>query len=536
MLFLWAALPAICLLTALVRRTRLQNALLLLISLLFYAWGDPDHLVLLLGLIAVNYLLGLALERTGAGAGGAANRGAARAVQVLAVLCNLGVLGVFKYADFVLGAADRLLPGGFAGVGAGRLAGRIAQGGTGIVQPLGISFFTFQALTYIIDLYRGRVRAQKNPAKLALYLAFFPRIMSGPIEPYMHAEAQLTTRAMTRVEFAEGFRRFLYGLGKKAILSDLIAVSVDRIFAVPAQLDGPSAWLGSALYALQLYYDFSGYSDMAIGLGRMLGFTIPENFRYPYLSGSVTEFWRRWHITLGAFFRDYLYIPLGGSRRGRCRTICNLMIVFALTGLWHGAGWAFVLWGLWHGMFVSLERLGFRKFLDRHRVFGVIYTDLVWIVSMALFRTGSISEGAATLSCMFLPFLHRDAQPLMASYFTVQSLAAIVLGVFGCGLLQALCTVEGALPGETGVRVRRADDLPQPVPDEDMGRDRLERSGKMPARQGSAVQKQKQSRLPALRGKWVGSPAEAVYLALVFAVSVLLLAGNTYHAFIYARF
>ena len=534
MLFLWAALPVICLLTALVRRTRLQNALLLLISLLFYAWGDPDHLVLLLVMIAINYLFGLALERTGAG--GAANRGAARAVLVLAVLCNLGVLGVFKYADFALGAADRLLPGGFAGLGAGRLADRIAQGGTGILQPLGISFFTFQALTYVIDLYRGRVRAQKNPAKLALYLAFFPRIMSGPIEPYMHAEAQLTARAMTRVEFAEGFRRFLYGLGKKAILSDLIAVSVDRIFAVPAQLDGPSAWLGSALYALQLYYDFSGYSDMAIGLGRMLGFTIPENFRYPYLSGSVTEFWRRWHITLGVFFRDYLYIPLGGSRRGRCRTICNLMIVFALTGLWHGAGWAFVLWGLWHGMFVSLERLGFRKFLDRHRVFGVIYTDLVWVVSMALFRTGSISEGVATLSCMFLPFLHRDAQPLMASYFTVQSLAAIVLGVFGCGLLQALCRVEGVLPGETGARVRRADDMAQPVPDEDMGRDRLERSGKMPARQGSAVRKQKQSRLPALRGKWVGSPAEAVYLAMVFAVSVLLLAGNTYHAFIYARF
>ena len=524
MLFLWAALPAICLLTALVRRTRPQNALLLLISLLFYAWGDPDHLVLLLVMIAVNYLFGLALERTGA----------ARAVLVLAVLCNLGVLGVFKYADFVLGAADRLLPGGFAGVGAGRLADRIAQGGTGIVQPLGISFFTFQALTYIIDLYRGRVRAQKDPAKLALYLAFFPRIISGPIEPYMHAEAQLTARAVTRVEFAEGFRRFLYGLGKKAILSDLIAMSVDRIFAVPAQLDGPSAWLGSALYALQLYYDFSGYSDMAIGLGRMLGFTIPENFRYPYLSGSVTEFWRRWHITLGAFFRDYLYIPLGGSRRGKRRTICNLMIVFALTGLWHGAGWAFVLWGLWHGMFVSLERLGFRKFLDRHRVFGVIYTDLVWIVSMALFRTGSISEGAATLSCMFLPFLHRDAQPLMASYFTVQSLAAIVLGVLGCGVLQALGGVEGALPGETGARVRRADDMPQPVPDADMERDRLKRSGKIPQQQSSAVQKQR--RLPSLREKWVGSPAEAVYLAMVFAVSVLLLAGNTYHAFIYARF
>ncbi|MDY6334673.1 MAG: MBOAT family O-acyltransferase [Lachnospiraceae bacterium] len=524
MLFLWAALPAICLLTALVRRTRLQNALLLLISLLFYAWGDPDHLVLLLVMIAVNYLFGLALERTGA----------ARAVLVLAVLCNLGVLGVFKYADFVLGAADWILPGGFAGVGAGRLADRIAQGGTGIVQPLGISFFTFQALTYVIDLYRGRVRAQKNPAKLALYLAFFPRIVSGPIEPYMHAEAQLTTRAVTRVEFAEGFRRFLYGLGKKAILSDLIAMSVDRIFAVPAQLNGPSAWLGSALYALQLYYDFSGYSDMAIGLGRMLGFTIPENFRYPYLSGSVTEFWRRWHITLGAFFRDYLYIPLGGSRRGKRRTICNLMIVFALTGLWHGAGLAFVLWGLWHGMFISLERLGLRKFLDRHRVFGVIYTNLVWIVSMALFRTGSISAGAETLSCMFLPFLHRDAQPLMASYFTVQSLSAIVLGVTGCGVLQALCRVEGVLPGETGVRVRITDDTPPQASAADPGNGSLEPGGKMPAQQGSACQKQ--SRLPALCGKWVGSPAEAVYLALVFAVSVLLLAGNTYHAFIYARF
>ena len=508
MLFLWAALPGICLLTALVRRTRPQNVLLLLISLLFYAWGDPDHLVLLLVMIAVNYLFGLALERAGTGAGSArpsgrggrsdaesgkwressaAHPGAARAVLTLAVLCNLGVLGVFKYADFVLGAADRILPGGFAGVGAGRLADRIAQGGTGILQPLGISFFTFQALTYVIDLYRGRVRAQKDPAKLALYLAFFPRILSGPIEPYSHAEAQLTARAVTRNGFAEGFRRFLYGLGKKAILSDLIAMSVDRIFAVPTQLNGPSAWLGSALYALQLYYDFSGYSDMAIGLGRMLGFTIPENFRYPYLSGSVTEFWRRWHITLGAFFRDYLYIPLGGSRRGKRRTICNLMVVFALTGLWHGAGWAFVLWGLWHGMFVSLERLGFRKFLDRHRVLGVIYTDLVWIVSMALFRTGSISEGARTLSCMFLPFLHRDAQPLIASYFSFQSLAAIVLGVSGCGVLQ-----------------------------------------------DSACKKQ--SRLSALRGKWIGSPAEAVYLALVFAVSVLLLAGNTYHAFIYARF
>lgn len=543
--FLWTALPVICLLAALVRRTKPQNLLLLVISLLFYAWGDPGHLVVLLVLIAANYVFGLAMDRlkaqkTGSGVPAARDIGkgavqqaaetAARSggkgavlpaavsgghpaecvIFVLAVVFDLGALSVFKYADFFLATLDRVIPGTLPR--------------TGIVQPIGISFFTFQALSYVIDLHRGKFRAQRDPVKLALYLSFFPRILSGPIETYAHAEPQLDARRMNRADFAEGFRRFLYGLGKKVILSDLAAVSVDRIFAQTAQLNGPAAWIGVSLYALQLYYDFSGYSDMAIGLGRMLGFTIPENFRYPYLSGSVSEFWRRWHITLGAWFRDYLYIPLGGNRGGTRKTVRNLLIVFALTGLWHGASWTFVLWGLWHGLFIVLERLGLRKFLDRHRVIGVLYTDLVWVISMALFRAGSFSEAWLTLKCMFIPAYFTGAaagaQPLIASFFTVQTLGAVILGILGCGILQEL------LPGGAGisnVRIRTdvsAEGTAVRKAERQKSDPRAERPG---FGAGSAK-------------RWRGSAAEAVYLALVFACCVLLLAGNTYHAFIYARF
>lgn len=474
-LFMWTFLPASVILAAFVRRTRVSNILLLILSLLFYAWGDPGHILLLICVTAADYALGLLLgkHRT-------------RGVLALSVVFNLGVLGVFKYADLLLSTLDRFVPGDLP-----------RTGGT---LPLGISFFTFSALTYLIDLYRGRYPAEKNPLNMALYLSFFPRILSGPIETYEHFRPQMENRRMTVDGFAAGLRRFLYGLGKKVLIADLCGITVGRIFNLPEQsLSGAGAWIGMILYMLQLYYDFSGYSDMAVGIGRMFGFTLPENFDYPYLSRTVGEFWRRWHITLGAWFREYLYIPLGGSRKGMWRTVRNLFIVFALTGLWHGADWTFVLWGLYQGVFVVLERTlpvgkkqqdGKRRTLGEaltsSRVIGPIWAPLLWCISLVLFRSSTFAEAADIYRCMFVPSLWRNAGTFLPQMFTLQTLLAAVFGILGCGPLAAVSRTC------------------RPV-------------GKAAAR-------------------FKNSAAEAVYLAFVFFLSVLVLAGGTYQAFIYQRF
>lgn len=316
---------------------RLRNTFLLLASLLFYYWGEPRFVFVMLASIVWNYLCGLMCgylpERM---------RGLRKLALILAVAVNLGLLVYFKYADFIIGTINGVFSRSIPLLG--------------VTLPIGISFFTFQGLSYVIDVYRQTVRPQRDPLKLGMYISLFPQLIAGPIVRYADIEREIDHRSVDREKFYAGVSRFVIGLSKKVLIANTLALRADQIFGQPCQsLTAGVAWLGALLYSLQIYFDFSGYSDMAIGLGKMLGFTFLENFDLPYMSRSVTEFWRRWHISLSSWFRDYVYIPLGGNRRGN--VYLHLLTVFILTGLWHGAAWNFVLWGLWHGLFLIVERV-----------------------------------------------------------------------------------------------------------------------------------------------------------------------------------
>lgn len=356
-----------------------RNALLLIASLIFYAWGEGLYILVLLGSIGLNYGFGLAIE---------ASEGQRRPLVLgLGVAANLGLLGYFKYLGFFLDNA------GVAN------ANDLAP-----VLPVGISFFTFQALSYLIDLSARRIAVQRDPLRLALFISMFPQLIAGPIVRYSEVEAALTERKTTRSDFAIGMHRFVTGLAKKTLIADPLGLVADRIFAIPVDgLSPETAWLGALAYSLQLFFDFSAYSDMAIGLGRIMGFRFPENFNYPYVSRSITEFWRRWHMTLSRWFRDYVYIPLGGNRRGAARTYLNLSIVFLLTGFWHGAAWNFVFWGGYHGAFLILERLGLSRILQRlPRAVSHVYLLLVVILGWVPFRAEGLEQSLAFYGAMLL--------------------------------------------------------------------------------------------------------------------------------------
>jgi alginate O-acetyltransferase complex protein AlgI len=390
-----------------------RNTVLLLASLLFYAWGEKSFVLVMLGSIAFNYLVGLLVEA-------GRSRGLHRLFLILGVAGNLGLLVVFKYADFLVTNLNLLL------VGLKLPAVHMQP----IHLPIGISFFTFQAMSYVIDLYRGHAEVQRNPIRMALYITLFPQLIAGPIVRYHNIARQLAYRTVTLAGFAEGIRRFILGLGKKMLLANVVAVPADQIFAIPTQqLTMPVAWLGAVCYALQIYFDFSGYSDMAIGLGRMFGFRFLENFNYPYVSRSITEFWRRWHISLSSWYRDYLYIPLGGNRRGTLRTYRNLVIVFFLCGLWHGASWTFVVWGLFHGLFLVLERLGLGRFLTSRRpALQHAYFLLVLLVSWVIFRCETLAQAAGMLTAM-TGFAHGSRlEHHLSLYVNTELVIALVVG------------------------------------------------------------------------------------------------------------
>ena len=379
--FLWLFLPVV-LGVHFVIGPSWRNAFLLVASLFFYAWGEGVFVLLMVGSIVANYVLGRALD--------AARRPAP--VLALAVVTNLGLLATFKYANFLVDNLNAW--GGAPGVGPLHLAP--------IHLPLGISFFTFHALSYLIDISRRTVRAQRNPIEFGLYMTLFPQLIAGPIIRYHDIASQLGARRVDRERLALGVRRFVFGLGKKTLIANTLAAPADTIFAIPpANLTAPIAWLGALFYTLQIYCDFSAYSDMAIGLAKMLGFDFLENFAYPYVARSITEFWRRWHISLSNWFRDYLYIPLGGNRGGAVSTYRNLLTVFFLCGLWHGASWNFVVWGLFHGAFLVLERAGLRKRLERAPVVaGHVYAVLVVMVGWVLFRTATLASAGAYVAAM----------------------------------------------------------------------------------------------------------------------------------------
>jgi alginate O-acetyltransferase complex protein AlgI len=410
--FVFLFLPLLFLVYVLTPRVA-RNTVLLLASLLFYAWGEKSFVLVMLGSIAFNYLVGLLVE-----AGRA--RGLHKLFLILGVAGNLGLLAVFKYADFLVTNLNVVL------VGLGRQPIHMQP----IHLPIGISFFTFQAMSYVIDLYRRQTDVQRNPFRVALYITLFPQLIAGPIVRYQDIARQLAYRAVTHGDFAEGVRRFILGLGKKMLLANVVAVPADQIFAIPThQLTTPVAWLGAVCYALQIYFDFSGYSDMAIGLGRMFGFRFLENFNYPYISRTVTEFWRRWHMSLSSWFRDYLYIPLGGSRRGTLRTYLNLVIVFFLCGLWHGASWTFVVWGLFHGLFLVLERLGLARFLaSRRPALQHAYFLLMLLVSWVVFRCETLSQAGGMLAAL-AGFAHGSRlEHHLSLYLNAELVIALVVG------------------------------------------------------------------------------------------------------------
>src|SRR6516164_6795495 len=323
-----------------------KNVVTLLFSLVFYAWGEPRFILVLLFSIVFNFLAALIIDR---------REGAPRrAALAVAVAGNLLVLALFKYANFVTGNLAALL----APLGIG-----VAK--TNIALPLGISFFTFHCLSYIIDIYRRRFRANRDPVDIALYIALFPQLVAGPIVRYKSVARQLDARRFTLGRASVGARIFIVGLAQKVLVADVVAPLVQVAFDQVHDRSLVEAWIGLIAYTVQIYFDFAGYSNMAIGLGITLGFTFPRNFNLPYTSLSITEFWRRWHMSLSSWLRDYLYIPLGGNRAGALRTYCNLLTVFVLCGVWHGAAWTFVLWGVWHGLFLVVERLGLKALLAR---------------------------------------------------------------------------------------------------------------------------------------------------------------------------
>ncbi len=418
--FLCVFFPTVFLLYYLLPSMPAKNALLIISSLLFYAYGEPVYVLLMAGSASLNYLYGLWIGRAGK----------KKPVLALAVGTNFLILGIFKYADMLIDTCNRL-------TGAQIPLIRVSL-------PIGISFFTFQALSYLIDVYRGQVKAQKNYAHMLLYISFFPQLIAGPIVKYHDIEQQISNRTFDLEETAEGFRRFIVGLSKKVLLSNTAALAADAVFAAElTQVGALAAWIGAVSYLFQIYFDFSGYSDMAIGLGRMFGFTFQENFNYPYISCSVQEFWRRWHISLSTWFKEYLYIPLGGNRKGRARTYVNKLFVFFSTGLWHGADWTFVIWGLYHGLFLLLE--GILPVKKLPRALGHVYTMLVVCAGFVIFRADTLSQGAALIGKMFtgLP-AGRDTMGFALQQINPLLVLVLVICLFASCPLKSL---RSRLPG-----------------------------------------------------------------------------------------
>jgi alginate O-acetyltransferase complex protein AlgI len=386
---------------------QLKNTVLLGASLVFYGWGEPVMSAVLLLSIVANYVFGLWVEK-------ARLKGSGKGIVALAVAFNLALLIVFKYSDWLWGSASDLLfaigaihePLASIGSHIGQnspLRGILLNANETIRLPIGVSFFSFQATSYVIDIYRRDVEAEKSLIDFGMYKSFFPQLIAGPIVRYRDVHVQIHERRATIEMFAEGVRRFVIGLGKKMLIANVCAKACDDVFAIPGvQLTPSVAWLGIVCYTLQIYFDFSGYSDMAIGLGKMFGFKFLENFNYPYISKSITEFWRRWHISLSSWFRDYLYIPLGGNRASKSRTYVNLVLVFFLCGLWHGANFTFLIWGLYHGAFLVIERVGFGAWLDKRGAWlRHAYLLLVVMVGWVFFRATDVAHAMSFLGAMF---------------------------------------------------------------------------------------------------------------------------------------
>ncbi len=391
-------------------KTFLKNALLLVASLVFYAYGEPVFVLLMLASSLLNYIWALLIDKFSA----------RKLFLTLSVLTNLGALVFYKYSVFITtsfnDAFKTLIPV------------------PAVTLPLGISFFTFQAMSYVIDVYRHDCSVQKNYFKLLLYISFFPQLVAGPIVKYKDIADEIDKRCYTAEDTANGIKRFAIGLSKKVLIANNVAYIADSVFdSAPENIGMAAAWLAAVAYMLQIFFDFSGYSDMAIGLGQLFGFHFKENFNYPYISSSVKEFWRRWHISLSTWFKEYLYIPLGGNRKGKVRTVINKYIVFAATGIWHGANWTFLLWGLYHGTFQMIEEYmpKPKKSNSAIKTLAHVYLILVVLVGFVLFRCESLSQFGVMMGKMFVP----SAAEVSATLLTMSivrpiDIASLIAGIF----------------------------------------------------------------------------------------------------------
>ncbi|MBQ2985443.1 MAG: MBOAT family protein [Clostridia bacterium] len=429
--FLFIFLPIVFILNfAFAGRVRVRNALLLLASVVFYAWGEPVYVLLMIFTSLVNHLLALCL-------GGRARK---KALLALIIIWNIGSLVYFKYTDFLIQSVNSL-------------AG-LSIPPVGIKLPIGISFFTFQAMSYALDVYRGQVPPQRNFFNTLLYISLFPQLIAGPIVKYHDVAAQLEERPLSIEGAASGLRRFSCGLCKKVLIANVLGQLADSIYALDtASINAPIAWLGAISYLFQIYFDFSGYSDMAIGLGRVFGFSFRENFRYPYAADSMQDFWRRWHISLSTWFKEYVYIPLGGNRRGTVRTGVNKVLVFFLTGLWHGASWNFVLWGLFHGAFLMLESYGILRVNKWKKPLRRIYTLLAVTVGFVLFRAETLSAAWGMICKMFAGWqFGAEHAARLSMLLSPIAIAALIAGAFaalpyGGRLAERLARKGGAYEG-----------------------------------------------------------------------------------------
>ena len=404
--FLYTFLPCVLIVYFLVPNC-LKNAVLLLSSLFFYAWGEPRFVVFMVIAIIQGYVFGLLAETY-------RGRPQAKLCLYASAAVSLGLLGYCKYADFFIGSFNSL-----TGLSLPLLH---------VALPIGISFYTFQILSYVIDVYRGNAAAQRNFIDLAAYVAMFPQLIAGPIVRYTDIAPQLKHRTHTLSDAAYGARRFIIGLSKKVLLANVLYELISA-YKDGAEISVLFTWLYAAAYILHLYFDFSGYSDMAIGLGRIFGFYFPENFNYPYISASVTEFWRRWHMSLGSWFRDYVYIPLGGNRVSRGKWFRNIFIVWLLTGLWHGAAWTFILWGLFFALFLTAEKLWYGQALARTKLLKHVYVLLLIVVSFVLFDAASVQDALRTIAALFglggLPLADALSRYYLWSYTGVFLIAAV---------------------------------------------------------------------------------------------------------------
>lgn len=466
-IFMFLFLP-IVLMSYFLCNPKLKNIVLLLSSLFFYAWGEPSYVIIMIISIIVNYYLGIFIDKSDR----------KKVFLILAILFNIGFLIYFKYFGFIISNVNKI----------NSIIGMGNVGFKSPALPIGISFYTFQALSYIVDIYRGEVRCQKNILNLGLYVSLFPQLVAGPIVRYKDIDMEINARVESLKKIEYGIKRFILGMGKKIIISNQLAFVADNIFSLQlSELSFISSWIGIICYTLQLYFDFSGYSDMAIGLGRIFGFTFMENFNYPYISKSIKEFWRRWHISLSSWFRDYVYISLGGNRGSKYKVYRNLSVVFLLTGIWHGASWNFVVWGLYHGIFILMERAFLGKYLEKiYSPFSHIYTLLVVTVGWVFFRTESLGYAIDYIRVMF----NISNISLEYEYFyTFMNYEVVFI---------LIVAILGSMPIYTYI---------------------IDKGNR-------------------LTGKWHGISnfVEYIYIYIVFIISIASLASSTYNPFIYFRF